>query len=44
MKSVIKENKELIVGASSSPLTSAPDPRRWKAFSTRYFGQICSMA
>lgn len=31
MKSTPKQNKGLTVEASSSPLTNAPDPRRWKA-------------
>ena len=41
MKSIIKENKGLTVEAStSSPLTNAPDPRRWKALALLSLAQF----
>src|SRR5919205_528807 len=41
MKSIIKENKGLIVEAStSSQPTNAPDPRRWKALALLSLAQF----
>src|ERR687886_1275275 len=41
MKSIIKENKELTVEAStSSPPTISPDPRRWKALALLSLAQF----